>query len=117
MKRILFVFISLLLLFSSATYAACSSISCSGIGLEVVKRVYLSSAGNIHIEGPADVTNLNCTLVSGKYMTLKGGPDGHVLYKEIYSTILTGISTNKYLSFRVREGTSNCEIIYATMLK
>ncbi|MDO6708533.1 hypothetical protein [Photobacterium sp. 1_MG-2023] len=108
MKTILF----LLFLMSPATWAACNNIACYGVGKEVLTRTYLASSGNIYIGAPDEKDKLNCQLVQGKYMTLKMN---HLLYKEIYSTLLTGIAAQKHLQIRIVEESPVCEISYVMM--
>ena len=96
-------------------FAECSAERCVGLADNIIKLIYLGSSGNIYIQGPADSNNLNCSLHGKKYMTLKGGTNPHPLFKEIYSTILTGVSLNKNLVLRVIVGSTNCEITYITM--
>ncbi|GAB6262859.1 hypothetical protein [Photobacterium sp. R1] len=95
-----------------SAWAACNNISCFGVGKEVLTNTYLSSTGNIYIGAPAEKNKLNCQLFDGKYMTLKMN---HLLYKEIYSTLLTGIAAQKHLQIRIVEGSPVCEVSYVTM--
>ncbi|QUJ67372.1 hypothetical protein KDD30_15245 [Photobacterium sp. GJ3] len=108
MKTILF----LLFLMSPATWAACNNIACYGVGKEVLTRTYLASSGNIYIGAPEGKENLKCDLFEGQYMTLKMN---HLLYREIYSTILTGIAAQKSLQIRIVENSPECEVSYVTM--
>ncbi|MDO6580639.1 hypothetical protein Q4491_04705 [Photobacterium sp. 2_MG-2023] len=100
------------LLFTSASWAGCNNIACYGVGKDVLTRTYLSSTGNIYIGAPVGKENLKCDLFEGQYMTLKMN---HLLYREIYSTILTGIAAQKQLQIRIVENSPECEVSYVTM--
>ncbi|NAW63878.1 hypothetical protein [Photobacterium halotolerans] len=100
------------LLFSSTSWAGCNNIACYGVGKDVLTRTYLASSGNIYIGAPVGKENLKCDLYSGEYMTLKMN---HLLSREIYSTILTGIAAQKQLQIRIVENSPECEIDYVTM--
>ncbi|UTM57408.1 hypothetical protein L4174_000485 [Photobacterium sp. CCB-ST2H9] len=93
-------------------WADCNNISCYGVGKDVVVNTYLSATGNIYIGAPSGKGKLNCQLVEGNYMTLKMN---HLLYKEIYSTLLTGIAAQKHLQIRIVEGSPVCEVSYVMM--
>ncbi|MEM7765648.1 MAG: hypothetical protein AAF290_16400 [Pseudomonadota bacterium] len=60
----------------------------------------------------ADKAALNCTLVSGHYMTLKTSHDN---YDTLYATILTAITAGHELQVRISEGSSDCEVLYVRM--
>lgn len=108
MKNIIF----LLFFISPVTWAGCNNIACYGVGKDVLTRTYLASSGNIYIGAPVGKENLKCDLYSGEYMTLKMN---HLLSREIYSTILTGIAAQKQLQIRIVENSPECEIDYVTM--
>lgn len=112
MGFIMRLFVILTLFFASSTWAACNNIACYGVGKDVLTRTYLASSGNIYIGAPVGKENLKCDLYSGEYMTLKMN---HLLYREIYSTILTGIAAQKRLQIRIVENSPECEVSYVTM--
>jgi len=100
------------ILLSTSANASCNSGSCTGVGSEVIASVY-PTGGRIYVAPPAGYRDqLNCTLVSGQFMTLE---ITHSTFKEIYSTILTALATGKRLTVRIVEGSSNCRIAYVRM--
>jgi len=108
------IILFLLLVFCSAScFSACNARSCHGVKGEVVKSIYPTQGGKVYLEAPPSHRgNLNCTLAEGTFMVLE--PD-HPLFKEIYSTVLTALSTGNTLQVRVVEGTSNCRVAYVRM--
>lgn len=109
--RVLIVLVSTMLA-APLGYAGCVDRSCMGIGIEVVKSVYPSSTGDIYLEAPDDKTTLNCTLKEGQYMVLQSD---HPLFREIYSTVLSALTSNKRLQVRIVEGSDNCQVSYVRM--
>lgn len=97
---------------SMQSFSACSSGSCYGVQDAVLKSIYPTQSGKVYLEAPAEKSNLNCTLAEGYYMVLE---PSHPLFKEIYSTILTAMSTGKKLQVRIAEGSSNCRVAYVRM--
>lgn len=109
LKGIIFVvFVAL----SFNVAAVCSATSCSGKGKDVLLSIYPNGSGNVYLQAPADRANLNCVLIEGHYMTLK---QSHPLFKEIYSTLLTGIAANKHMTIRIKTGSAGCEVSYVRM--
>lgn len=102
----------ILIIVSTPASSQCFSSNCQGIGSDVIVSVYPNQTGNIFLEGPVDRNALNCTLQEGRFMVLQ--PD-HLLFREIYSTILTALSTQKELIVRIRELSKNCEVLYVRM--
>ena len=107
-----YVLFAMVLVFSIIVQAGCNSNSCTGKGPDLMKLLFPNHSGKGYIWGPADRGNLNCNLVEGKYMVLKGGVDGHPLFKEMYSTMLTGLASGKQMKIRVTEGSPDCEVMY-----
>ena len=109
-----FIVLIVLILSSIHSFANCTKNACSGVGKEVLLSIYPTgwSDGRVYIQGPSDRSNLDCTLEEGNYMTLMST---HPLFKEIYSTVLTAISTQKPLTIRIKNGSANCEVSYVRM--
>ena len=94
-------------LISSFTHAGCSSKACVGH----VDKIYLNEEG-IYVKLGDDMSNLDCTLYGGTYMTLR---NSHPNRDVIYSTLLAAhVSKNDGISVRVSEGSSDCKISYIT---
>lgn len=108
MKRILSCMLLIIGWFSgSIADAACTSKSCAD---ERVERIYLSGTGEVFVDLSGDTSNLNCSLVSGVYLTLK---PNHANKQEIYSLLLATQSASKPLAnVRIIENSSDCEISY-----
>lgn len=113
MKKILIALT--MLVYASGVQAVCNSTGCIGVGEQVVTILYPNHTGNVYIGGPVDRANLNCTLVEGAYMVLKGGTSGHPLFKELYSAILSGMMAGKKMHIRITEGTPDCEVTYVML--
>jgi len=55
---------------------------------------------------------LNCTPVSGVYVTLKVS---HPLFSESYAALLDATINNKKVWLRVKDGSPDCELAYITV--
>jgi hypothetical protein len=55
---------------------------------------------------------LNCTPVSGVYVTLKVT---HPLFAESYAALLDATTNNKKVWLRVKDGSPDCELAYITV--
>ena len=109
MKALLTAAVSFIIACSSTyTFATCSPQSCT----TKIERLYLtgSSSGDILVK-PADPADgiVNCTLREGSYLTLK---NDHLLFSEIYSTLLAIKISEKDVRIRIVEESDNCEISY-----
>ena len=110
MNKFYILVISSLLSFN--VFAACTKTNCSGIGKEVLLSVYPNASGNIYLQAGAGKEKLDCNLVEGHFMVLK---PSHVLFDKIYSTLLVGLSSQKKLIVRIKNGSPICEVSYVRM--
>lgn len=110
MKRIMFVTViavGLLLSFSAASMAACSTIACSG----QVQRLYFS--GNyLYIGTDGDESSLNCTAAAGAYVAI---PVSDQFIDEKYALLLTAVSLGKNATIRINENSNPCTVNYVYM--
>ena len=93
-------------------FAACTTTNCSGIGKEVLLSIYPNASGNVYLQVGEGREKLDCNLVEGHFMVLK---PSHILFDEIYSTILTGLASQKKLIVRIKNGSPICEVSYVRM--
>jgi len=79
-----------------------------------IDRIYLHPSGVIKIPPPigSDITNLNCSLSEGVYLTIKRE---HPHFKEMYSMLLTAHTLQKDVFLRYVENSSDCEIFYIAL--
>ena len=110
-----YVLLAMLLSFSLNANAVCNANSCTGSGNAVLGFLYPNATGNVFIQAPAGKENLSCILVEGQYMVLKGGENGHPLFKEIYSTLLAGLASGKQMRIRILTGSPDCEVSYVML--
>jgi len=104
---------TLVLLFSAINVnAECTANGCNADQADPIKRIYLAADGVIYVEAPLGKENLDCTLAEGRYMALKSS---HLLFNEIYSTLLSAVIANKKLFVRIKNGSANCEIAYVQL--
>lgn len=113
MRKLRGLSIACALFFGGTAYGSCNSFGCISTGDEVLSSVY-PTLGRVYLEPPsaADKAALNCTLVSGHYMTLEKSYDN---FDAVYSTILTALSTGTRFQVRIAEGSTNCRVVYVRM--
>jgi hypothetical protein len=98
-----------------ATAQTCDTIQCTDqIGRLYVSNTPMSGFPNkpfvfVSTAHPADMLNLNCTLMSGTYLTLQPNNPG---YQQIFSLLQAYTLANKAIRIRVNTGTTNCSIAY-----
>ncbi len=100
--------LSLLMTFSGFTWADCNDKACYG----KLNKLYPSSTGKIYISFSQDMSKLNCSLVEGRYLTLKST---HVLRDQIYSMLLASVVSGKNVAVRISTGTNDCSVMYSYM--
>lgn len=105
---------ALLLLISSTALGVCDADGCTGKPSELFSSILVaaSDGGRVYLQAPADKANLDCTLREGKYVTLL---PTHILFKEVYSALLTAVATDKLIYVRIKNGSSVCEVSYIKM--
>ena len=108
-----YTFLSGLLTFSGGVYANCNAEYCQGPAQDIIKAVYLNYSGDVRVEGPADMSELECSPIAGKYIAMKRGE--HPSFAEIYSALLTSSATNKVIRIRKLDSRTDCEIAYVIM--
>ena len=93
--------------------AACVATGCTG----KISKLYMTNTGTLYVSTDGDEKALNCAAgagnggVSGLYMSLKEGDIGK---NAMYSLLLTAKTTNKSVTIRIQEGTSDCRVLYVT---
>ena len=94
-----------------ASAASIASAECSATGCENARilQLYTQADGNVYVQLSGTVANLNCTLVSGIYVSLVSTA-GH--FKEIYANLFAAQLTDRPLSVRINTGSSGCTIMY-----
>ncbi len=113
MKKVL-LSISVLGMLSSNIYGSCNSTSCT----DKITKIYTTATGTIYIGTSGNEKALNCAAgagnggVSNVYVSINPNSKGA---NAIYSLILTAKSLNKKVSLRIKENSSLCEIIYASL--
>ena len=111
MKKQLFIFSMSLLVclavFSSNVYAACTSNSCYG----QIERLYISG-GTLYVSTDGDESLLDCTSPASVYVTLTTDNPN---FKNYYAMMLTSMSLNNNIGFRIENGSSRCSVVYTYM--
>ncbi len=93
--------------------ADCTTTGCTG----KVTKLYMTNTGTLYVGTDGNEKALNCAGgagnggVSGVYMSLKEGDVGK---NAMYSLLLTAYTTNKPVTVRIQEGTSDCRVLYVT---
>ena len=98
-----------LFLTSGAAYAACSGPICSDV---LVERLYVNANGVVYVSTDGVETALNCTAVSGIYVTLYHTDTN---FDAIYSTLLAAKLVEKTVGIRIEDSSSDCRILYVTV--
>ena len=108
MKRIIHKLLGLSgILLPSSAIAACGTYACDNVNL---KTIHVEASGNIYVEIHEDTTSLNCTRVSGRYMTLRAS-DANA--DKIYAMLLSAQAAGKPIGrVRISEQTTDCRIAY-----
>ena len=99
----------LLLLLGGIAYGACTSTGCTDVR---VTRLYVNTQYVTYVLTDGDETALNCTLVSGVYMTLDHYDAN---YKSVYSTLLAAQIADRPVSIRTVDNSTNCKITYVLL--
>lgn len=86
--------------------AECSATSCDNAR---VLQLYTEANGNVYVQLSGTMSNLNCTLVSGVFVTLLSTASR---FKEVYANLLAAQLTDRSLSVRIDTGSSGCTIAY-----
>lgn len=89
--------------------AECSAPSCNNVR---VLQLYTEANGNAFVQLSGTMSNLNCTLVSGTFVTLLASRSR---FREIYGSLLAAQLTDRVVSVRIDDGSSGCTIAYITM--
>jgi len=63
----------------------------------------------IYIDTDGDESNLDCQLVSNRYMTLK---ESHQNFSEIYAALLAAQFSERNVTIRVGVGSTDCAVSY-----
>ena len=88
----------------------CSGLNCA---MTTVPRLYPASNvsnARVYVQ-PTDggQASLDCTPISGVYLTLKAS---HPLFSEIYASLLEATIHDRTVTLRVKEDSADCEILY-----
>jgi hypothetical protein len=115
MRVVVMVFVCLLTIqFSRAAEAnPCEGEHC--INTEILRLYPASDVSDPRVYVlPTDggQSSLNCTAVSGVYLTLKAS---HPLFAEIYSALLAATIHDKEVFLNIKPGSPDCEIRYITV--
>lgn len=102
---------TLMVAVSGPVLADCVPHICSGI---YVERLYANSNGLIYVATTGNESNLNCTPVSGGYLSFNlSDPAGDAFY----STLLAAQLANKTVSLRIVDASPGCQVQYLTLDK
>lgn len=107
---------AVLCLSSICAFADCTAIGCTGPASELLYKLYPSgeSDGRVYIMPIAsDLANLDCTPISGVYVTLM---KTHPIFNQIYASMLFSKATNATVTIRIKNGSPICEVQYMTLL-
>lgn len=111
MRNIKFCIFLCLIGLSKVASAGCTANGCEYNATDKLSNIYLTSYADGRIFLPVTVgsSSLDCTPPEGGFLTLKST---HPLFKEMYSTILFAIASNKKLYVRIVNGSPICEVGY-----
>jgi hypothetical protein len=111
MKKQLFIFLMSLLaclvVFSANVYAGCSSDRCYG----KIERMYVIDNA-MYISTDGDETFLDCSPPGGVYVSISTDNPN---FKNLYAMMLTSMSLNNNIGFKIETGSSNCNLLYTYM--
>lgn len=93
-------------LFARVATAECNAYSCNDVR---ITALYTRADGSAYVQTSGTVTNLNCSLVGGLYMTL---PTASTRFKEIYASLLAYQLTDRLITIRIDEGSTGCTVAY-----
>ncbi|WP_158246614.1 hypothetical protein [Erythrobacter sp. SAORIC-644] len=98
--------------FESSASAACNPIACDEV---YISHLRVSLSGDILIDTTGDESLLNCTLLSGGYITLSASHPGA---DKIYAMLLSAQAQGKPIGrIRIQDGSSPCHIAYVWQLQ
>ena len=86
--------------------AECSATSCDNAR---VLQLYTEANGNVYVQLSGTMSNLNCTLAGGVFVTLV---PTRTRFKEIYASLLAVQLRDGLISVRIDTGSSGCTIAY-----
>lgn len=101
--------LSALLALSIAALVPTSANAATNAVTGFVTQLQTGLSPGIYIAMDQDFSQLDCVLVSGRYVTL---PPSHAQFKEIYATLLAGMLMNRKVAIRIQEGSAGCSVIY-----
>ena len=111
MKKQLVIFlmslVACLVVFSANVYAECSSDRCYG----KIERLYVQN-DTLFISTDGDESVLDCMAPAGVYVTVTTDNPN---FKNLYAMMLTSMSLNNNIGFRIENGSSACNLIYTYM--
>jgi hypothetical protein len=93
---------------ATPAFAECWSAGCYGVFIE---ELYPTAEGGVWIKTTGDETLANCTANSNVFLRLNVSAG----YKDIYSTLLAAMLSEKRVSLRVVEGSNPCTVAYVTL--
>ncbi|MEP0176631.1 MAG: hypothetical protein ABJH28_09245 [Paraglaciecola sp.] len=94
---------------ANAVAGSCNTTSCTS----TIKRIYpYGPHAQVRIElDDVNLSTLDCTAKEGNFLTLTKGDD-QLLFSEVYSLLLTAAAKDDEVIFRIRNGSSSCELLY-----
>ena len=96
-----------LALFSTNVYAACDSNRCYG----KIERLYVQN-NTLFISTDGDESVLDCMAPGGVYVTVTTDNPN---FKNLYAMMLTSMSLDNNIGFRIENGSSGCNLLYTYM--
>jgi hypothetical protein len=109
-KQLVIFFMSLLaclVVFSANVYAECNSDRCYG----KIERLYVNGS-TLYISTDGDESLLDCLSPAGVYVTVSTDNPN---FKNLYAMMLTSMSLNNNIGFRIETGSSSCNLLYTYM--
>jgi len=79
-----------------------------------VTSIYINNSDRVLIETDQQETNLDCSAVSDKYVSLSRTHKG---FHEIYSAMLSAQSNDKLVKIRISPGSEGCTISYVVIYR
>ena len=103
------VFGSALLLAAPFAVADCTPDNCSAV---YVDNLYVNENGLVYVGTSGNEASLNCSAVSGVYVSLHANAVGRDM---IYSTLLAAQTQSKKVMIQVEDNSAGCRIQYVTL--
>lgn len=115
-RKLVFLLGSLVAVYAPGALADCSGVMCESIYIQALNAESgsLQNSDDIWVQTSGTETALNCTANSGAWLKLSSDSP---MKKEVYALLLTAFTTDRLISIRVVDNSTDCVIAYAYMTR